>query len=70
MQVSTKYSDFSDIFLEKKALILLKVTDSNQHAIKLQKCQQLFYKLIYSLSPIEIKTLKTYIETNFANNFI
>ena len=28
------------------------------------------FGLIYSLSPIELKTLKTYIKTNLANDFI
>ena len=37
VKIPIKYSDFSDVFLEKKALILLKATKLNQHAIKLQK---------------------------------
>ena len=37
MQIPSKYSDFSDIFLEKKALILLEATELNQHIIKLHK---------------------------------
>ena len=35
MQILSEYSDFSDIFLEKKTLVLLAATDLNQHAIKL-----------------------------------
>ena len=50
--------------------MLPKVIKLNHHAIKFQETQQLFYKLIYSLSLIELKTLKIYIETNLANNFI
>ena len=34
MQILFKYLDFLDIFLEKKALILLEVTNLNQHAIE------------------------------------
>ena len=62
--------DFSDIFLEEKALVLPKTTDLNQHAIKLQQSQQSVYKLIYSLGPVELKTLKTYNKTNLNNGFI
>ena len=40
VKIPTKYSDFSDVFLEEKASILLKITELNQHAIKLQKDQQ------------------------------
>ena len=42
----------------------------NQHAIELKKSQQLLYAPIYSLGMVELKTLKTYIETNYANGFI
>ena len=70
MNILTNYLYFSDIFLEKKALILLEITDLNQYAIKLQKDSQLSYRLIYSLDPIELKTLKTYIEINLDNSFI
>ena len=39
VKILTKYSDFSDVFLEKKASILPKVTKLNQHAIELQEGQ-------------------------------
>ena len=70
VKIPTKYSDFSDIFLEEKALILLKTTELNQYAIKLQEDQQPSYGPIYSISLVELKILKTYIETNLANGFI
>ena len=35
MQIPSEYSDFSDIFLEEKTLVLLVATNLNQHAIKL-----------------------------------
>ena len=69
-KIPTKYSDFSDVFSEEKALILPEATEMNQHAIKLQKGQQPPYGPIYSLGPVELETLKTYIETNSANGFI
>lgn len=34
MKISNKYSDFSDVFLEKRAFVLLKIMKLNQHAIK------------------------------------
>lgn len=44
--------------------------DINKHAIKLIKDKQLFYRSIYSLSLVKLKTFKTYIKTNLANRFI
>ena len=70
IKIPIKYSDFSNVFLEKKALILLKAIKLNQHAIKLQKSQQPPYKPMYSLDPVELKTLKTYIKINLVNGFI
>ena len=70
VQILTKYLNFLDIFLEEKALILLETIKSNQHAIKLQKSQQLLYGQIYSLSSIKFKILKIYIKTNLINDFI
>ena len=40
IQILTEYSNFSDVFLEEKALILLEVNKLNQHTIKLQKDEQ------------------------------
>ena len=42
----------------------------NKHAIKLEEGKQLLFGPIYSLGLVELKTLKTYIETNLANGFI
>ena len=70
MQILFKYLDFSDVFLEKKALILLEIINLNQYTIEFQKSQQSLYWLIYSLSLAKFETLKIYIKTNFANNFI
>ena len=70
VKIPTDYSDFSDVFSEEKALVLPEITDLNQHAIELQEGQQPPYGPIYSLGPVELETLKTYIETNLANGFI
>ncbi len=45
-------------------------TDINKHAIKLVKDKQLLYGPIYSLKSVELKILKTYIETYLKTRFI
>ena len=42
----------------------------NEHAIELEKGKQPPFGAIYSLGPVELETLKTYIEINLANGFI
>ena len=42
----------------------------NNHAIELVDDQQPLYGSIYSLGPVELKTLKAYIKNNLANGFI
>ena len=70
VKISIKYLNFPDIFSEKKALVLLKIANLNQYAIKLQKDQKLPYRLIYSLSLVEFDILKIYIKINLINRFI
>ena len=45
-------------------------TGINEHAIGLKKYKQPSFESIYSLGPIELETLKTYIKNNHANSFI
>ena len=68
--ILAKFSDFTDIFLEKSANILQEQIGVNEHAIKLEEGKQPPYRPIYSLRPVEFKILKTYIKTNLANGFI
>ena len=68
--VPIEYLDFADVFSEKLANILPKRTGANEHAIKLEEGKQPLYGPIYSLGLVELKTLKTYIETNVSNGFI
>ena len=42
----------------------------NEHTIKLEKSKQPLFGSIYSLSSVELETLKIYIKTNLANGFI
>ena len=66
----TKYSDFANVFLEKSANVLPEQIEAKEHAIELEKVKQPPYEPIYSLGPVELKTLKTYIKTNLAKDFI
>ena len=45
-------------------------TGMNEHAIELEEGKQPPFGPIYSLGQIELETLKTYIKTNLANDFI
>ena len=45
-------------------------TGMNEHAIKLEEGKQPLFGPIYSLGPVELEILKTYIETNLAISFI
>ena len=49
---------------------LPKITGVNKYAIELIKDKQLPYKPIYTLSLVELKNLKAYIETHFKTRFI
>ena len=69
-KVSSKYADFADIFSLKLATELLKYMRINDHAIKLVDDWQPLYGLIDSSSPMELETLKAYIENNQTNGFI
>ena len=66
----TEYSVFANVFSEKSANVLSERTGANDHSIKLEKRKQPPCRPIYSLGPVELETLKTYIETNLANSFI
>ena len=45
-------------------------TGINEHAIELEEGKQPSFGPIYNLGPVELETLKIYIETNLANGFI
>ena len=68
--VPAEYSDFADIFSKESATVLPERTGINEHAIKLEDGKQPPDRPIYSLGPVELETLKTYIKTNLANGFI
>ena len=70
VKILDKYLDFTNFFLEEKALVLPECTKLNKHVIDLEKGKQLPYKPIYSLDPMELETLKTYIKTHLKTVFI
>ena len=49
---------------------LLKNTGINKYAIELQDGKHPPYGPIYSLKPVELETLKTYIRTHLKTRFI
>ena len=69
-KILAEYTDYNNVFLVKYAAKLLGNTRINKHAIKLEEGKQPFFELIYSLRPIELEILKTYIKTILANGFI
>ena len=70
VRIPDEYSDFADVFSEAKALVLPERTELNEHAIDLEDGKQPPYGPIYSLGPVELETLKTYIETYLKTGFI
>ena len=69
-KIPIKYFDHADIFFSNQAMELLKNIKTNEHAIELIDCKQLFYKSIYALSLVRLETLKTYIKTYLKTGFI
>ena len=69
-EVLIEYFDYNNIFLPKNVAKLLENIKINKYTIKLKEDKQLSFKSIYSLELIELKMLKTYINTNSAIGFI
>ena len=65
-----EYFNYSNIFLAEYIVELPENTRINKYAIKLKEDKQSLFGPIYSLEPVELETLKTYIKTNLANGFI
>ena len=69
-EVPAEYSDYNNVFLAENAAELPENTGMNEHAIELEEGKQPPFGPIYSLGPVELEMLKTYIETNLVNGFI
>lgn len=70
MNIFFKYLDYVNVFSANFAIKLLEYNGINNDTIELKKGKQSSYKLIYSLNPVELETLKTYIETQPKTRFI
>ena len=70
IKVLPKYADYTDVFSFDLTMELPKNTGINKHAIELQNSKQPLYRPIYSLRPVELETLKTYIITHLKTGFI
>ena len=70
IEIPAEYSNYNGIFLAENATELPENTGINKHAIELEEGKQSLFGPIYSLGPVELETLKTYIKTNLANGFI
>ena len=69
-KVLAEYFDYNNIFSTKYVVKLSENTGMNEHTIKLEEDKQLLFGPIYSLRVVELETLKIYIKTNLANDFI
>ena len=70
MLIPLEYADYADVFTPNLAMKLPENTGINKHAIELLKVKQSPYDPIYSLGPVELETLKAYIETYLKTGFI
>ena len=69
-EILAEYSNFSDIFLLDSVEELPEHTRINDYSINLLNNKQLTYGSIYSLRPMELEILKTYIKVNLDKGFI
>ena len=70
IEILAEYSDYIDVVMTENVVELPENTGINEHIIKLEEDKQPPFVPIYSLGPVELETLKTYIKTNLANGFI
>ncbi len=69
-KIPAEYSDYADVFSSDLAMELPENTGMNEHAIELIERNQLPYGPIYALNPVELETLKAYIETHLKTALI
>ena len=68
-KVVSKYANYANVFFLNLAIELLKNTGMNKYTIKLEEGKQPPYKPIYSLGPVKLKSLKTFIEIHLKTRF-
>ena len=69
-EIPPEYADYTDVFSFDLAMELPENTSINENAIELVGGKQLPYGPIYSQNPVELETLKAYIETHLKTGFI
>lgn len=69
-EIPIKYFEYVDVFLLNPMIGLLEHIGMNNYTIKLKKGKQSFDYLIYSLRPVRLEILKTYIEIHLKTGFI
>ena len=67
--ISKKYKDLANVFSPSNASFLPPHRDEN-HAIELEPRKTSPFGPLYNLSDYQLKTLRVYIDENFANGFI
>ena len=70
IEIPLEYANYADVFSPNLAMKLSENIGINEHAIEQIEGEQLSYGPIYSLGPMELETLKAYIETNLKTGFI
>ena len=69
-EIPPEYANYADVFSPNLVMELPENTDINEYVIELAEDKQPPYSAIYSLGPVELKTLKAYIETHLKTGFI
>lgn len=69
-KIAREYVEYPDVFSPDLAMEVLENIRINKYSVELLEGKQLLYRLIYSLSSVKLKILKTYIKTHFKAGFI
>ena len=69
-EILMEYINYNNVFSTEYAAEFPENNGMNEYAIKLEEGKQPLFRPIYSLGPIELEILKTYIKTNLVNGFI
>lgn len=70
VEVFKKYMEYIDVFFKEATIELPEQMAINDHFTDLEKSKQLPYGLIYSLGPVKLEILKTYIKDNLSNGLL
>lgn len=68
--IPSEYANFADVFSLNLVVKLPEHTEIKDYTIELIDSKKQSYRPIYSLKPVELKILKTYIDINLVNSFI